>query len=134
MIPENRLYFIYSDEANFGGLHGYSHQCVVEATLEEAQEIGSEESYNIVDWANSTLYSDAEESIRQDNPELEDEDPTAFLEAVEEYYNESRDELVQYHIYPISAEHLDIGQRVLDIICAKTDQQSFIDEYCDEGV
>lgn len=107
--------YIYSDEAIYGGLYGMSDCGVYEVNnLEEANEIGREQAYDVVE-----SYSSISDSY-----DYNDDDDMEAL-----------DESLQWVIWTIKPEaQLKLGIDGLMKESARLDRNSFVDMYCGERI
>lgn len=107
--------YIYSDEAIYGGLYGMSDCGVYEVNnLEEANEIGHEQAYDVVE-----SYSSISDSYDYDD----DDDMKAL------------DESLQWVVWTIKPEILEkLGIDDLMSESARQDRDSFVDMYCGERI
>lgn len=107
--------YIYSDEIIYGGLYGMYDCGVYEVNnLEEANEIGREQAYDVVESYSSI----------SDNYDYDDDDDM-----------ESLDESLQWIIWTIQPEaQLKLGIDGLMKESARLDRDSFVDMYCGERI
>lgn len=107
--------YIYSDETMYCGLHGMYNCGVYEVNnLEEANEIGHELAYDVVESYSSI----------SDNYDYDDDDDMEAL-----------DESLQWIVWTIKPEaQLKLGIGGLMKESARLDRDSFVDMYCGERI
>ena len=100
-----KTYLIYADESQYCGLHGMYDWDIVEcADEEEANEIGTEMSYNVI-----TSYSSLIDSFEQEAKEqllsegVSREDPN-WEDMISDYIEEFIDEDIQYRIFELKPD------------------------------
>lgn len=114
------LYAIYADEAMYCGLHGmYTTQVVECPSLEEAEEIGLEESRRVMESYNciiESIYEQASEEYEEWSHEWED------------MVNEIMEENTSYQVFEIKDSK---GKSIQELDEEfYNDKESFIKEYC----
>ena len=100
-----KTYLIYADESQYCGLHGMYDWDIVEcADEEEANEIGTEMSYNVI-----TSYSSLIDSFEQEAKEqllsegVSREDPN-WEDMISDCMEEFIDEDIQYRIFELKPD------------------------------
>ncbi len=116
------LYAIYAYESMYGGLHGMNSFLVVECeSMEEAEEIGSQESLNVMESYNDIMSSIYEEASQE------------YEEETDEWYgmvDSIMEENSAYEIFEIKNTKVE-GRTMTDLENEFfNDKDSFIKKYC----
>jgi len=100
-----KTYLIYADERQYCGLHGMYDWGIFEcADEDEANEIGTEMSYNIITSYSSLIDSFEQEAEEQLSHErIYQEDPN-WEDMISDYMEEFIDEDIQYRIFELKPD------------------------------
>ena len=116
--------FIYACENIYGGLHGMGSAEMTEVdTIEEAEEIGHEMSYDVI-----YSYHEITKSFEED-AEAEGLDPESDEYA--EYMDECVEEDICYEVYLI-ADDVTLTKQELNDEIYNLGKEEFIKKYCKE--
>lgn len=105
---KEKRYFIYAYDAQYGGLHGMYSYCFEECSLEDAELLGREMSYDVIN-SYASIYG------RLIDEEMSEEE-------IEETYEED----IAYEVWELR----DDAPSFLELEAMNLDPNSYIEEYC----